>query len=115
MVTFFMKYKISLFSSGVCTYKALLVFISKDVQLTAANDDQYFVFEDSLYQVLLCFNRDTFLLELFDRSNKKPMTALSKGTIKGQDVVVIYPPNGIVPFHGFAMYGKINIGTHCKN
>lgn len=26
--------------------------ITKDVQLTACNDDQYFVFEDVLYQVL---------------------------------------------------------------
>lgn len=26
-------------------------FISQDVQLTASNDDQYFVFEDVLYQV----------------------------------------------------------------
>ena len=33
--------------------------IIKDVQLTAANDDQYFVFEDLLYQILLCFSRDT--------------------------------------------------------
>lgn len=27
--------------------------IFKDVQLTATNDDQYFVFEDVLYQVML--------------------------------------------------------------
>lgn len=32
-----------------------LVF--KDIQLTATNDDQYFVFEDILYQVKICFNR----------------------------------------------------------
>lgn len=32
--------------------------IFKDVQLTATNDDQYFVFEDVLYQVMLCFSRD---------------------------------------------------------
>lgn len=29
-----------------------LVF--KDVQLTATNDDQYFVYEDVLYQVRIC-------------------------------------------------------------
>lgn len=37
-----------------------LVF--KDVQLTATNDDQYFVFEDILYQVNEQF---FFCLELF--------------------------------------------------
>ncbi len=31
----------------------------KDVQLTAANDDQYFIFEDMIYQAMLCFSRDT--------------------------------------------------------
>ena len=33
--------------------------IIKDVQLTASNDDQYFVFEDLIYQIMLCFSRDT--------------------------------------------------------
>ena len=33
--------------------------IIKDVQLTAANDDQYFIFEDQIYQAMLCFSRDT--------------------------------------------------------
>ena len=31
----------------------------QDVQLTAANDDNYFVFEDMIYQVMLAFSRDT--------------------------------------------------------
>ncbi|CAG7838511.1 unnamed protein product [Allacma fusca] len=78
--------------------------ILKDVQLTAANDDQYFVFEDSLYQVLLSFSRDVALLELFDRSSKSPLTAVLKGKGGHPDGCVIYPPNGIVPFHGFTMY-----------
>ncbi len=39
--------------------------ILKDVQLTAANDDNYFVFEDVLLQVLLCFSRDTEVLKSF--------------------------------------------------
>lgn len=30
--------------------------IFKDVQLTASNDDQYFVFEDLLYQVTNCIS-----------------------------------------------------------
>ena len=33
--------------------------IIKDVQLTAANDDNYFVFEDQIYNIMLCFSRDT--------------------------------------------------------
>ena len=33
--------------------------IIKDVQLTAANDDNYFVFEDQIYNTMLCFSRDT--------------------------------------------------------
>jgi len=37
--------------------------ILKDVQLTAANDDNYFVFEDVLLQVLLCFSRDTEVMK----------------------------------------------------
>ena len=29
------------------------------MQLTVSNDDQYFVFEDVIFQVMLCFSRDT--------------------------------------------------------
>lgn len=35
----------------------------KPLQLTAANDDNYFVFEDVILQVLLCFSRDTDVLK----------------------------------------------------
>ena len=37
----------------------------QDVQLTAANDDNYFVFEDIIYQVMLAFSRDTEVAETF--------------------------------------------------
>lgn len=40
-----------------------LVF--KDIQLTATNDDQYFVFEDILYQVNLEFNSRTHQFKLY--------------------------------------------------
>lgn len=66
--------------------------IFKDVQLTATNDDQYFVFEDVLYQVMLCFSRDLEINYLIhpDHSTKpKP----SDG-----------PPCGNVPFHGICMF-----------
>ncbi|XP_031966289.1 TBC1 domain family member 19 isoform X3 [Corvus moneduloides] len=46
--------------------------IYKDVKLTASNDDYYFVFEDYLYQVLLCFSRDTSVLEHFTYSSATP-------------------------------------------
>ena len=36
----------------------------QDVQLTAANDDNYFVFEDMIYQVMLAFSRDTEVTRL---------------------------------------------------
>ncbi|KAI2662389.1 TBC1 domain family member 19 [Labeo rohita] len=51
--------------------------IYKDVKLTASNDDYYFVFEDYLYQV-------------------------SKSG--SEQSAVVYPPNGVIPFHGFSMY-----------
>ena len=39
------------------------------------------------------------------------------------EYAVVYPPNGIIPFHGFAMYGKCNLNdlllflnkTHCSD
>uniref|UniRef100_A0A8C3U4B5 TBC1 domain family member 19 n=1 Tax=Catharus ustulatus TaxID=91951 RepID=A0A8C3U4B5_CATUS len=63
--------------------------IYKDVKLTASNDDYYFVFEDYLYQVLLCFSRDTSVLEHFTYSSATP----PKSYIRG-----------VIPFHGFSMY-----------
>ena len=46
--------------------------IIKDVQLTAANDDNYFVFEDVILQVLLTFSRDTAVLQKFRGSCSNP-------------------------------------------
>ncbi|KAG8511243.1 TBC1 domain family member 19, partial [Galemys pyrenaicus] len=46
--------------------------IYKDVKLTASNDDYYFVFEDYLYQVLLCFSRDTSVLAHFAYNSASP-------------------------------------------
>ncbi|XP_055376064.1 TBC1 domain family member 19 [Condylostylus longicornis] len=68
-----------------------LVF--KDIQLTASNDDQYFVFEDVLYQVMLCFSRDTEIAELIH---------VEPYMIKGKQYEG--PPSGVVPFHGICMY-----------
>lgn len=55
--------------------------IFKDVQLTATNDDQYFVFEDVLYQVMLCFSRDPEINEALqcnpDNNNSNSIAAAS--------------------------------------
>ena len=40
--------------------------VLRDVQLTAANDDNYFVFEDAVIQVLLAFTRDTEVVGKFN-------------------------------------------------
>ncbi|XP_025423044.1 TBC1 domain family member 19-like isoform X2 [Sipha flava] len=75
--------------------------ITKDVQLTACNDDQYFVFEDVLHQIMLCFTRDTDVLSVFNSSTSHPILTSLKGKPSKE---AIYPPNGIIPFHGFTMY-----------
>ena len=70
-----------------------LVF--KDVQLTATNDDQYFVFEDIIYQVMLCFSRDTEIADMI-----KNDFINSSAKLKQYET----PPCGIVPFHGICMF-----------
>uniref|UniRef100_A0A1A8QZ72 TBC1 domain family, member 19 n=1 Tax=Nothobranchius rachovii TaxID=451742 RepID=A0A1A8QZ72_9TELE len=76
--------------------------IYKDVKLTASNDDYYFVFEDFLYQVLLCFSRDTAVLEHFKYNSATPPKSFI--LVGEEEHVVVYPPNGVIPFHGFSMY-----------
>ncbi|KDR14568.1 TBC1 domain family member 19 [Zootermopsis nevadensis] len=78
--------------------------ILKDVHLTASNDDQYFVFEDVLYQVMLCFSRDTEVLSLFNHSAGNPVHAVLKNKPATVENTVVFPPSGIIPFHGFTMY-----------
>ncbi|XP_039278684.1 TBC1 domain family member 19 [Nilaparvata lugens] len=80
--------------------------IIKDVQLTASNDDQYFVFEDVLYQVLLCFSRDTEILSVYNHSCGSPIHGVLKSKPATLENTVVYPPSGVIPFHGFTMYGK---------
>ncbi|XP_018559921.1 LOW QUALITY PROTEIN: TBC1 domain family member 19 [Lates calcarifer] len=78
--------------------------IYKDVKLTASNDDYYFVFEDFLYQVLLCFSRDTAVLEHFKYNSATPPKSYIQGKVGEEECAVVYPPNGVIPFHGFSMY-----------
>ncbi|XP_026990312.1 TBC1 domain family member 19 isoform X2 [Tachysurus fulvidraco] len=58
--------------------------IYKDVKLTASNDDYYFVFEDFLYQVLLCFSRDTAVLEHFSYNSASPPKSYIQGDAPDQ-------------------------------
>ncbi|XP_073995984.1 TBC1 domain family member 19 isoform X2 [Rhodnius prolixus] len=78
--------------------------IIKDVQLTASNDHQYFVFEDLLYQVMLCFTRDWEILSVFKHSSATPLYGTLKGKVPNVENTVVYPPSGVIPFHGFTMY-----------
>ncbi|CAF3054429.1 unnamed protein product [Rotaria socialis] len=77
----------------------------KDVKLTAVNDDQLFVFEDYLYQVLLLFSRDTYVQSCFTSSASgcQPARSFIKKKIGAEECAVIYPPSGIIPFYGFSM------------
>uniref|UniRef100_A0A3Q3GUQ1 TBC1 domain family, member 19 n=1 Tax=Labrus bergylta TaxID=56723 RepID=A0A3Q3GUQ1_9LABR len=92
-------------TAGVIQH-ALLVdhLIYKDVKLTASNDDYYFVFEDFLYQVLLCFSRDTAVLDHFKYNSATPPKSYIHGKVGDEECAVVYPPNGVIPFHGFSMY-----------
>lgn len=90
-----------------CVFKHdLLVdnLVYKDVKLTTANDDQYFVFEDYIYQILLPFSRDTAVLKHFVQSSASPARSFIRGKFGSEEFMVYYPPNGIIPFHGFSMY-----------
>nr|XP_006814716.1 PREDICTED: LOW QUALITY PROTEIN: TBC1 domain family member 19-like [Saccoglossus kowalevskii] len=78
--------------------------IYKDIKLTATNDDNYFVFEDYLYQALLVFSRDTHVLKHFANSSATPAKSYIRGKLGMEEYAVVYPPNGVIPFHGFSMF-----------
>ncbi|XP_066146495.1 TBC1 domain family member 19 [Euwallacea fornicatus] len=77
--------------------------IIKDINLTASNDDQYFVFEDVLYQVMLCFSRDSEVLKQLP-SQPAFMQVGLKGRPNTTENTLVFPPSGVIPFHGFTMY-----------
>nr|XP_033329468.1 TBC1 domain family member 19 isoform X1 [Megalopta genalis] len=82
--------------------------IIKDVQLTARNDDQYFVFEDVLYKTMLCFSRDSEVLApvTTDKSaGGQVIHAVLQGKPATLENTLVFPPSGVIPFHGFTMYG----------
>ncbi|CAG0879175.1 unnamed protein product [Darwinula stevensoni] len=84
--------------SSVFSHELLLDYIViKDTQLTACNDDQYFVYEDTLYQVLLCFLRDKTIPQYLTH------VSVFQGK-KDESQSFIYPLSGVIPFYGFSMY-----------
>ena len=78
--------------------------IFKDVKLTATNDDKYFVFEDFLYQVLLCFSRDKSIHDALKYAYLYSYTNPELLKEKTKVNATPYPPSGVIPFHGFTMY-----------
>ncbi|OAD58962.1 TBC1 domain family member 19 [Eufriesea mexicana] len=81
--------------------------IIKDVQLTARNDDQYFVFEDVLYKTMLCFSRDSEVLApvTTDRSaGGQVIHAVLQGKPATLENTLVFPPSGVIPFHGFTIH-----------
>lgn len=80
----------------------------QDVQLTASNDDQYFVFEDVLYKTMLSFSRDSEVLApvTTDKSaGGQVIHAVLQGRPANLENTLVFPPSGVIPFHGFTMYG----------
>uniref|UniRef100_A0A8B9EFG3 TBC1 domain family member 19 n=1 Tax=Anser cygnoides TaxID=8845 RepID=A0A8B9EFG3_ANSCY len=70
-----------------------------------SNVIQYDLLVDSLiYKVLLCFSRDTSVLEHFTYSSATPPKSYIRGKLGIEEYAVFYPPNGVIPFHGFSMY-----------
>lgn len=107
-----------------------LVF--KDVQLTATNDDQYFVFEDMLYQVNLENVSDSINIFIQRINAPKICNILIHDSLPFQKIMLCFsrdteinqfiqqdfanlskskqyegPPCGIVPFHGICMFGML--------
>jgi len=55
---------------------------------------------------MLCFSRDTEVLSVFNNSAANPVHAVLKNKPATVQYTVAFPPSGVIPFHGFTMYGK---------
>ncbi|XP_049865608.1 TBC1 domain family member 19 isoform X2 [Pectinophora gossypiella] len=53
--------------------------------------------------VMLCFSRDCEVMQALKGSIGNPLTVTIKGKPASPDATV-FPPSGIIPFHGFTMY-----------
>ncbi|KAF6767944.1 hypothetical protein AHF37_08000 [Paragonimus kellicotti] len=82
--------------------------VCKEVQLTASNDEMHFVFCDYTYQVrhdicfqvLLPFTRDATIQEHFKTTLASAPRAMTRQAYES----MVFPPSGVIPFHGFSMY-----------
>lgn len=54
---------------------------------------------------MLCFSRDSEVMQCLKGSTGNPLTVTIKGKQTSPDSVTVFPPSGIIPFHGFTMYG----------
>lgn len=57
---------------------------------------------------MLCFTRDTEVLSVFNNSTSHPIFMPLVGKPPAR---AIYPPSGVMPFHGFTMYGECAMAT----
>lgn len=64
---------------------------------------------------MLCFSRDTDILSVVYHSSSNPIHAVLRGKPVSIENTVAYPPSGIIPFHGFTMYGMIRCQNICKS
>ena len=62
------------------------------MRLTAGNHEAYFVFEDLVVQILLCFSRDTQFLDHFKSTSASPPHAYTRNNM-GESIVVASPPH----------------------
>lgn len=67
----------------------------------AADDERYFVFEEELRHVALCFSRDAWILQNADYVIHKPLTS---PPVEGSETAMACPPCGVQPFLGLASY-----------
>ena len=61
---------------------------------------------------MLCFSRDGEVLTAIRSLAGAALTVAVKGR-HAPDCYTAFPPSGVIPFHGFTMYGKINIHKFC--
>ena len=46
------------------------------------------------------------ILKHFSHNSATPPKSYIRGKLGVEEFAVVYPPNGVIPFHGFAMYGE---------
>lgn len=56
---------------------------------------------------MLCFSRDAEILKMIP-GQPAFMQVVLKGTKSTTDNNIVFPPSGVIPFHGFTMYGTTN-------